>query len=118
MHKHVAMDAWQGKPVHGVALQFCQLYQFGRSGAQRFDVSLYGSEGALIMARYYVAKMTFLFQHWVNNGAGEQFIFPGDVGDGFEEPEAFSQFAVEQTNARIVQRVGQLRDLLPTLRDD
>ena len=116
-HKEVPMDAWQGKPVNAVALNFCQLYQFGTSGAQRFDVSLYGNEGALILARYFVSKMTFFFKHWADAGASESYVFPADIQVDWQEPEKFCAFALEASNPKIVQRVEALRGLVPVLMD-
>ena len=65
-HLGVAMDAWKGQCIGQEANTFCQHFVLQESA--RFDVGLYGRDGALLMARCWLAKMQFFFDQWVEMG--------------------------------------------------
>ena len=71
----------------------------------------------MILARYFVSKMTFFFKHWADAGASESYVFPADIQVDWQEQEKCCAFALEDSNPKIVQRVEALRGLVPLLMD-
>lgn len=107
----VAMDAWQGKACGKDPAYWCKLYCM--QATMRFDLSLYGNQGALACARYFVQKMCFLYRLWVDGGAEIPFTYSDELLGLFQEPVEFTQLVLSCENHKAQQRFLLLRSLRP-----
>ena len=79
----------------------------------RFDVSLYGVDGAKVCATYWVKKMIFFFEHFRAAGSPLPYEFPADVALSFVEPAAFAALTDTVRAPRAVTRYIALRAMAP-----
>lgn len=87
----VAQDAWRSQAVGRDCKEFCQ--NFSLQDSARFDTSLYGHDGALVMARYWVARMDFFRSQWLLLGALVPCHWLADLLGRFVEPTDFFRLA-------------------------
>lgn len=110
-HSGIAIDAWQGRAVGAGVNDWCRRFHLQTS--QRFDIQLYGQEGAQVCARYWAQKLFHFHDVWRAAGAPRMYTFSDEDLDGFAEPAAFTAL-VEQCRAPKAQRrFASLRMLRP-----
>ena len=110
-HVGVAQDAWQAYAVHQDQKDWCWRYGFNTTA--RFNISLYGREGALTCCRYWVSKMACWFRVWVLAGASVPFLYEPRHFAEFIEPPAFTALCVAEPEPRAQARFNELRALRP-----
>lgn len=104
-------DAWAGTCIGRDSADFCK--KFGLQVQMRFDTSLYGDDGALACARYWVAKHDFWMGLWQEAGCDDAWTVSEQEQLEFVEPPEFTAL-VETLHARKAQeRFAQLRRLQP-----
>jgi hypothetical protein len=76
-----------------------------------FYVTVYGALGAMEMSKFWARKHEWMFQVWRDH-PGAAADMPGDLFDGFEEPEAIANLYLGG-NDRVRRRIDELRALRP-----
>ena len=103
-----AYKAW----AHGQEVcAWCDAYSLGKTA--RFNVSLYGFEGSVVMAKEWMNRMSFLYQAWLDIGSPRPFTYEEELLGQYQEPEEFTNFADGLTATAALRRVGEVRALRP-----
>ena len=66
------------------------------SASSRFDVGLYGAEGALVCARYWAAKADLHYSQWMQAGAPFPYTYSTGELQAFAEPPDLTAFMSSQ----------------------
>lgn len=72
-NKHDSCDAWQGRAASRAAIEWAGRYRL--PSAARFDISLYGADGALCCAKCWCQQLGCFFQTWLDAGAPRPYEF-------------------------------------------
>ena len=107
--KAIAQDAWQGKCCTAHSKQWCK--DFGIVPSSRYNLALYGSHGSLLCARFWVSKVTWLYDMYVVAGCPRQFVYAREPV--FQEPREFTEYFAGLHNPRALERIEELRALFP-----
>ena len=113
-NKGKGQDAWCAKASNYSTTQWCKRY-IGNASAC-FDVDLYGSQGALICATYWSAKMDLYYNQWMELGGPEPYSYTREQVQAFREPTDFTEFTRAEgphLKAQATKRFDELRALAP-----
>lgn len=102
-----AQDAWAGTTVGKDSAAWCRRHQLQTSA--RFYLSLYGAEGSLVCARYWVARLQHFLDMWVDSGAPPKFRYTHAHLDSFQEPKEFSSLTEQCKKPKAQLRFAALR---------
>jgi hypothetical protein len=107
----VGIDAYRGKAVGRDAESWCRRY--GLQLAARYDISLYGPDGAATMAKEWCCRMTFFFTMFLDAGCPAPGSFPYVADCGYKESELFRGYAASLELPLALRRLEQLRCMMP-----
>ena len=110
----MAQDAWKGMACLAESKAWCQSYGLGISA--RFNINAYTNDGALCLARYWVARVSYFYEIWMDLGCPKPYTFTQEQDDAFSEPQAFTglmQNMLPQLPQFYASRVTQIRALRP-----
>ena len=108
-HRGAAYDSFRSQAVTDRGKDF--LRRHGLHQSATFSLASYGEGASSVMARYWVARMAFLFSLEEASVPGKLVFTDAAVGL-FHEPVEFVELATEATGP-LLARVGQLRTIRP-----
>ena len=109
----VGINAYIGEAVGKEARSFQQRYRRGKVGVSFFCSTFGSGENAKKMAAEWCRRMTFFFQHWLNQGKPAVYVFDAHVCECLPPDDEWLRFAGSVTNLRALQRVEEVRALKP-----
>ena len=86
----MAQDAWKGMACLADSKNWCQAY--GLNISARFNINAYQNEGAMCLARLYVARLSHFYEIWIDLGCPKPYTFSQEQDEAFIEPESFTDF--------------------------
>ena len=111
-HLGMVYDAFKAYAYGRDVFDFCDM--FGLSKAARFNVTLYGDQGAITMSKQWCHKMNWFHEVWRSEGSPRPFHFSDALLAEYEEPTEFGRFVLTLADARAVKRACELRTLRPS----
>lgn len=104
----ILSDAYKGWAHGADGGAWCDMFNLAK--AARFNVNLYGDEGAAMMARQWTMRMSFLYQAWLGAGSPKNFIYEAEELLGrYTEPPESRGFVSKLSAPQALRRVEQLR---------
>ena len=110
----MAQDAWKGMACLADSKNWCQAY--GLNISARFNINAYQNEGAMCLARLYVARLSHFYEIWIDLGCPKPYTFSQEQDEAFIEPESFTDFrhtVLPQLPAFYASRVLEISALRP-----
>ena len=109
-HLGVPRDAFRGVAKGGEPAHFCRAY--GMPLSAHMGIKKYGERDACMLACYWCAKMAFLYNVWVENGADQKFRFTAAMVSTYEEPARVQTWASDSSTSQdTVQRLQKMRQI-------
>ena len=109
---HKAQAAWTAFPATDEARAWCAASHI-HPLQPRFEISLYGREGALKCAQYWRLRCHHFLTYFLESGGVHPFVYPPHVAAEFREPPAFTDLTRSCLKPRAQNRFAELRALMP-----
>ncbi|CAK0874375.1 unnamed protein product [Prorocentrum cordatum] len=109
VHRGVSHDAYQGTVIRRQSQASKFAVSYGFQAAQRFNVTLYGEEGALTLAQAWVRKSQFYYNIWKAQPLHD-YIFSAAELRAWEPPPALVALIERLPPGRARSRAVSLRD--------
>ena len=103
----------RGQARDGVSQLWCEQYSFQKSVT--FNFSLYGKEGATMLAKEYCRRGTFFIRLYMGSAMLDFEYTPAHVVDCGEDESFVSYLAALVGGDRVLVRSAQIRNMRPTL---
>ena len=107
----VLFDAYKSWASGAEVCDWCDRYMLQKTA--RFNVSLYGNQGSINMAKQWMHRMHWCFEAWCDGGCLVPFVYDDELMALYNEPREFADFANALASPAAVGRVEQLRSIRP-----